>query len=257
MSNKPNTKEEYSFDRKKKLAARISDMRDKDVLRKIRDIIFAENPEVSARKSSNGYLMYFQNYNNETYYKIEKFLNKVERDKIERQTKSITEISENMLMSSEQDDPNTDYTVSRTRLRYSNREKRLIKRRQYENIINEKIMSSDESEDNDETSDNNETENSVVTKNKKDPNNPIVKTKDKADIKSSPKVTKTMTSSKATNVKPTTRTKVVLKGSKNKKPTTKTDDAQQPIVKNTAKSSVKPKVSKKKQESTIFSKVGV
>ncbi len=246
MSNKPNTKEEYSFDRKKKLAARISDMRDKDVLRKIRDIIFAENPEVSARKSSNGYLMYFQNYNNETYYKIEKFLNKVERDKIERQTKSITEISENMLMSSEQDDPNTDYTVSRTRLRYSNREKRLIKRRQYENIINEKIMSSDESEDNDETSDNN-----IVTKNKKDPDNPIVKTKDKADIKSSPKV------AKATNVKPTTKTKVVLKGSKNKKSTTKTDDAQQPVVKNTVKSSVKPKVAKKKPESTIFSKVGV
>lgn len=252
MSNKQKTKEEYSFENKKKLAARISDMRDKETLRKIRDIIFAENPEVSARKSSNGYLMYFQNYNDETYHKIEKFLNKVEREKLERQTKSITETSEQMLLSSEADDPNTNYTVSRTRLRYSNREKRLIKRRQYENIINEKVITSDEDSEDDENCD--------EIEEKKDSNS-----------SQSPKNTR-----KKTQVNPTDGAKVVSKTSKNVNPLvktvvksttksiTKTDDAdkhdsetQPPVVKNKGKTSVKPTVLKKKLTPTIFSKVRV
>ena len=135
MSNILN--DEYSFDKKKKMASKISDMRDKNVLRKIRDIIFIENPEINAKKSSNGYLMYFQNYTNETYYKIEKLLNKIENDNLEKQTKTITESSEQLLLSSENDEKNVDYISSRSRLRYSNRERRLIARKQYENIINE------------------------------------------------------------------------------------------------------------------------
>jgi hypothetical protein len=129
--------DEYSFDKKKKMASKISDMRDKNVLRKIRDIIFTENPHLNAKKSNNGYLMYFQNYTNETYYKIEKLLNKVENDNLEKQTKTITESTEQLLLSSENDDKNVDYISTRSRLRYSNRERRLIARKQYENIINE------------------------------------------------------------------------------------------------------------------------
>ena len=130
MSNKSKVKDEFSFEKKKKLAAKISDMRNKNNLRKIKDIIFSENPEISARRNNQGYLLYFQNYSNETYYKIEKFINKLERDKIEKHTRTITENSDQLIQSSE--DPNIDYTLSRSRLRYSNREKRLIKRRQYE-----------------------------------------------------------------------------------------------------------------------------
>lgn len=150
-------KEEFSFDRKQRLATRISDMRDKITLKKIKDIIFANNPGITARKSDGGYLMYFQNYTNDTYFKIEKLLNKIENDKLEKQTKIITETnyfpkgetsgsatgkltgisSEQMLLSS--DDPTSDYNMSRSRLRYSNREKRLIRRCQYEDIINEPV----------------------------------------------------------------------------------------------------------------------
>ena len=120
--------EEYSFEKKERMASKISDMRDVDTLRKIRDIIYSENVNASATKSGNGYLMYFQNYSDETYRKIEKLLHKIQKEKLERQTRSVTEMSS--------EDPNTNYNVSRTRLRYSNREKRLIKRQQYENIIN-------------------------------------------------------------------------------------------------------------------------
>jgi hypothetical protein len=138
-SNAPNAKiEEYTFEKKKKMATKISNMRNKDYLRKIRDIIFSENPNISAKKDSGGYLMYFQNYTDSTYHKIDKFLNKLDNDKLKRQAKTFTETSDHMLLSSE--DPNVDYNVMRTRLRYSNREKRLIKRKQYENIINDNNM---------------------------------------------------------------------------------------------------------------------
>ena len=131
----------YPFEKKQKLADKISVMTDKPTLRKIRDIIKTENPEAASRKSSNGYLMYFQNYTDITYIKIEKVLIKNEKDKLEQQTRSITEMSDSMIMNS--DDPNTDYTISRTRLRYSNREKRLIKRQQYEDVILEQQLDSE------------------------------------------------------------------------------------------------------------------
>jgi len=133
--------ESYPFEKKQKLADKISVMTDKPTLRKIRDIIKTENPEATSKKNSNGYLMYFQNYTDDTYVKIEKLLNKIEKDRLEQQTRSITEMSDNMLMSS--DDPNTDYTLSRTRLRYSNREKRLIKRQQYEDVIHDQQIDSE------------------------------------------------------------------------------------------------------------------
>lgn len=124
--------EKYPFEKKERMASKISDMRDIDTLRKIRDIIYSENVNASATKSGNGYLMYFQNYSDETYRKIEKLLHNVQKEKLERQTRSVVELSS--------EDPNTNYNVSRTRLRYSNREKRLIKRQQYENIINANVL---------------------------------------------------------------------------------------------------------------------
>ena len=63
-------------------------------------------------------------------------MNKIEREKIEKETKSIKETSERFLST---DAPNSDYNVSRTRLRYSNRERRIIKRKQYDSISNEQF----------------------------------------------------------------------------------------------------------------------
>jgi hypothetical protein len=184
MSDKTKSKDAYPFEKKKKLAARISDMRNKDHLRKIRDIIFSENPGINAKKNSGGYLMYFQNYTDDTYYKIEKYLNKIERDKLEKQTKSIQDTSDQLILSSE--DPNVDYNVSRTRLRYSNRERRLIKRRQYENIINEKILGCENEHDNEQGHDNDNDDNnqSRVLKNSNIiPDEDFPETKSKVQVK--------------------------------------------------------------------------
>lgn len=145
MEKSTETYEPYPFEKKQKLADKISVMTDKPTLRKIRDIIKTENPEATSRKSGDGYLMYFQNYTDITYIKIEKVLNRNEKDKLEQQTRSITDMSDRMSdsMMINSDDPNADYTMSRTRLRYSNREKRLIKRQQYEDVIHEQQTNSE------------------------------------------------------------------------------------------------------------------
>lgn len=132
MSFTPKDDGEYSFERKKRLASKIGEIRDKVVLKQIKNIIFVENPDVVAKKSAGGYLMFFQNYTNSTYVQIDKLLSKIETDRIDRQTKSIARASENLLSSEEQ---TNDYENSRSRLRYSNKEKRLIKRQQYETLI--------------------------------------------------------------------------------------------------------------------------
>lgn len=166
MSRKEEMTNGYSFEKKQKLADKINAIRDKPTLKKIRTIILSENPSVTARKNSNGYLMYFQNYTDNTYKKIEKLLNKIEIDKIEQQAKSITETSDQYMMSS--DDPDTDYTISRTRLRYSNRERRLIKRQQYEDIISEKMIDGATFQDHDYTKFQNLNDNNSDTQDQED-----------------------------------------------------------------------------------------
>jgi hypothetical protein len=124
----------YSFEKKKKLANKISKMRNKKHLKRIKKIIFDNNPDINAKKNSQGYLMFFHNYENKTYYILEKYLDLIEKNKIDSQIKTITDTSD-LMMSSEDNARNgnsTDYSKMRTRLRYSNKEKRLIKRKVYE-----------------------------------------------------------------------------------------------------------------------------
>lgn len=129
------TEIEYTYEHKKRLAKKISDIRDKTCLRKIKKIIETENPKVSTSKCEGGILMCFQKFTNKTYSEIQKCLDEYEISKLKKQTKILSEYTETTISS---EDPNVensdciDYNVSRTRLRYSNHEKRLIKKKQYE-----------------------------------------------------------------------------------------------------------------------------
>ncbi|VBB17937.1 hypothetical protein YASMINEVIRUS_400 [Yasminevirus sp. GU-2018] len=256
MSHKEETSEGYPFEKKKRLASKISDMRDKPTLRRVREIILAENPMIATKKSNNGYLMFFQNYTEDTYVKLERLLAKVEKERLEQQARSITETSDHMLMSSE--DPNADYTMSRTRLRYSNREKRLIKRQQREDdIINENtVRTANTDDDNDIEDDNVNVQKNVpkITSKTK-----VVSKTSSASTATSAKMTKT---AKGTineefegSEENSAPIKVSAKGAgKTVKPVSKP-----PATKVTAKSTagVKPKSNEapKKPASTIFTKM--
>ena len=122
----------YTFDKKKKLANRIEKLKNKTYLHTIRKMIFDENPTATSRKSKTGYLMYFHNYTNDTYVHIENYLKSLEENK----NKSIFGTNEcytdlDSVKTTNMESNDTDYETTRTRLRFSNQEKRLIKKRQY------------------------------------------------------------------------------------------------------------------------------
>lgn len=130
----------YPSEKKKRLANKISRMRNKNNLKRIRKILFDENPQLDVSKNKTGQLMFFQNCTYETYVKLEKFVTLLEEKKLSKSMKESDSIRQTL--SSEMDDTTvTDYTTSRTRLRYSNHEKKLIRRKKYEKIISEKLVS--------------------------------------------------------------------------------------------------------------------
>jgi hypothetical protein len=165
LKEEKSKKIEYSHERKEKLADRIGRIKNKKQLKKIKKIIFEENPETETIKGSNknSTLMYFHNFTVKTYLKIEKFLRKI--DKLKRRKKRKLQESKNNIYSevcstlnytdtiantltdtiatetetdmiTESENKGTDYSKNRTRLAYSNDEKRIINKKKYEKDMN-------------------------------------------------------------------------------------------------------------------------
>jgi len=126
------TDNNYSFEKKKILATKISQMSNKDNLKKIKKIIIDNNSSVQATKNSYGSLMYFHNYTNETYLLIEELITQIEKETLERINSMSSCLSENVLSSDVLSDEEVDSTP---KMKYTNKEKRLIKRQKYENVI--------------------------------------------------------------------------------------------------------------------------
>jgi hypothetical protein len=162
---------EYTLDDKRKLASKISKIKNKPQLRKIKNIIYEENENVSKTKSSGGILMYFQNFTTKTYYRIEKFLNAIEKKKMKKLKESLKSTEANI--SSEIADNDTDYSKVRNRLRLSNKEKRIMKKKEYErdmNLVTEEYDITtlrNTQTDNNDNNNNNNTDTKVVKKDKK------------------------------------------------------------------------------------------
>lgn len=136
----PKGAKSYPLEKKKRLATKISSMRDRKHLRVIKKIIVEENPDININKNSGGMLMFFENCSYNTYVKLDKYLQKIDDDKFKSDTNTDTNTdTDNESDYNNNSDTNSDYSKARTRLRYSNREKRLIKRQTYEKIISEKL----------------------------------------------------------------------------------------------------------------------
>jgi hypothetical protein len=133
--------EEYSYHKKKDLAARISKIRNQTLLHKIEEIIYTYNKNVrTSVDSSGGETTYFQNFTNITYYKLQSLLNKVERKKQKKIEESINNTDFNQASS---DITDTDYATVRSRLRFSNKEVRLLKKKEYEKDMKKSNVESD------------------------------------------------------------------------------------------------------------------
>jgi len=129
---------QFPIDKKKKLASKISELRNKEDLKKIKKIIFETNPNIAVNKDSGGILMFFQNLNIETYFNLENYLKEIEIRKITNRTNKITRSSEKLqngsdsacnklsdrMLFNSNDQKNAEF-------KYSNKEKNIIRKKEY------------------------------------------------------------------------------------------------------------------------------
>ena len=135
IMSKEQTSRQFTLEEKRRLSNKISANRNKDELIRIKNIIFEDNPNIPINRDSGGMLMFFQNLNPQTYVKLEKFIKDIEHKKMIKQTNIITKTSDKML--SELSDQN--YMTSRSRYRYSNKERNIMKRKEYADIMADEL----------------------------------------------------------------------------------------------------------------------
>lgn len=122
---------EFKIDDIKKLLSKIESLKDKNHIKKIKHIIFKENPDLNTIKKSTGTLLFFHNLSQSTYKKIDKFFNKLEKEQLESITNSLSESYDKSLSDIKLVDTDENNLV-----KLSNSEKKIMKRKDYYNQIN-------------------------------------------------------------------------------------------------------------------------
>jgi hypothetical protein len=119
----------YSFDDKQKLVSKIQNLKKKKYFETIRDIILECNKNLDVTDNSNGLFLCFHNLSNDTYVKIDKFIKKL--NKISYTSENSENYSTEYVPYSQQEYP----FENNAKLRYSNKEKSIIKRKIYDKHI--------------------------------------------------------------------------------------------------------------------------
>lgn len=119
----------YTQEYKKKLADKISQIKNKSIIINIYKIIKDDNKNIDALKNKNGVFVYFHALQDSTYNKIEQYLKKINPD---------SDInSEKLEYIPYTNDDFPDQEKLSPKLKYSNKEKNIIKRQRYNKIIAE------------------------------------------------------------------------------------------------------------------------
>jgi hypothetical protein len=134
---------EYTYDDMVKLKNNIQKIKNKDVLIGIKNIITELNPSHSITKNENGFYLCFHNLSDETYPKISSYIKSYFKS-----TKTLNSKSDNDSITAT--DFNTSITFeNNSRLKYSNKEKSLIKRKIYDNKLKNQNNDSDDNNNDD------------------------------------------------------------------------------------------------------------
>lgn len=122
----------YSYEEKKKLANKISKIKKKGDLVKIFQIIYGENQSVT--ENNNGFFMFFHKLSDPTYVKIDIFLKQLNKKRIEESSETLSSEKKEYRPYTEEDFPSQKGICPK--LKFSNKEKNLIKRRIYDKNMN-------------------------------------------------------------------------------------------------------------------------
>jgi hypothetical protein len=121
---------EYTIEEIKKILTKIEKLKEKKHIEKVKEIIFKENPNLSTTKKSSGVLLFFHNLSQSTYKKLDIFFNKLEKEKMNILSATLSENYEKTL--SEISD------LCEPKVKLSNAEKKIIKKKNYHKQIEEK-----------------------------------------------------------------------------------------------------------------------
>jgi hypothetical protein len=124
---------DYSFEQKERLARRIQKLRKQKYLSDIESIIVKHNPSLDITTNPSGKFMYFQDLRKDTYYALERYVRKLLKYRTLSETSEGTQYSSEFKQYSEDDDPFSN----NPKLRYSNKERNLIKRKIYDKQISD------------------------------------------------------------------------------------------------------------------------
>lgn len=125
---------DYSFEQKERLARRIQKLKKRRYLSDIESIIIKHNPNLDITTNPSGKFMYFQDLKKETYYALDKYVRKILKFRTLSETSENTQYSSELTKYSEGDD---DPFSNNPKLRYSNKERNLIKRKLYDKHVND------------------------------------------------------------------------------------------------------------------------
>ena len=129
----------YNYEKKKRLAEKISRIKKKKDLIKIFEIIYEENKQIS--ENNNGIFMFFHNLSEKAYQNVEQYLKNMKKRRTEARTESDLSEKTNTVCSPKDD--MTELENLSPKLRYSNREKNIIKRLRYDETISSNNENSD------------------------------------------------------------------------------------------------------------------
>jgi hypothetical protein len=126
----------YSYDDMEKLSQKIQKIKRKKNLEDIRDIILENNKNLKITENSYGIYLCFNQLSSDTYSKLDKYVKKYfEMELTNKKTSSFT-----IPLSSQNEDDkysnNDNYIYDgNSRLKFSNKEKNLIKKRLYDKAL--------------------------------------------------------------------------------------------------------------------------
>jgi len=123
----------YSYDDMEKLSQKIKKIKKKKILETIRDIIIDNNPNINITENSYGIYLCFNELTNDTFIKLDKYIKKYLSE--ENVTKTISE-NNNIINSINNNYSKNDYFFEdNSRLKFSNKEKNLLKKRLYDKAL--------------------------------------------------------------------------------------------------------------------------
>ena len=128
-------KKKYDYHKKMDLVKRINKIKKKEYLLNIFNIIMEKSSQNDYTENTNGVFIFFHNLSDDTYEKLDSYVNNIYKTHIKSGIKSIfnTDLSDNLT------DFNKENTIELENINkeLSNKEKMIMRRKKYENYLSQ------------------------------------------------------------------------------------------------------------------------